>query len=130
MADQLASDTYLAKAQECLEGAESELLNSRYNNCANRSYYACFQAAVAALTAAGVRPRGQDGRWGHDFVAAQFSQQLINRRKRYPSDLGDTLERLFRVRRTADYKTENVTRDQATRVLRRARVFVQTIQSQ
>ena len=27
---------YLAKAQEALSGAESEYVNGRYNNCANR----------------------------------------------------------------------------------------------
>jgi len=41
-------EIYLAKALESLEGAESELANRRYNNCANRCYYASFQAAVAA----------------------------------------------------------------------------------
>jgi uncharacterized protein (UPF0332 family) len=40
---------YLAKASESLLTAESELVNGRYNSCANRCYYACFQAAIAAL---------------------------------------------------------------------------------
>lgn len=129
MTDRAAVEAYLAKAEESLQGAEFELDNGRYNNSANRSYYACFQAAVAALIAVGVQPRSQAGRWGHDYVAAQFAQQLINRRKRYSSDLGNTLERLRFVRATADYKTDGVSQEQATRVLRRARVFVQTVQS-
>ena len=40
---------FLAKAQESLAGAESEFAAGRYNNCANRCYYACFQAAIHAL---------------------------------------------------------------------------------
>ena len=40
---------YLAKAEESLRTAESEFANGRYNSCANRCYYACFQAAIAAL---------------------------------------------------------------------------------
>jgi uncharacterized protein (UPF0332 family) len=32
----------LKKALESLAGAESEFANARYNNCANRCYYACF----------------------------------------------------------------------------------------
>jgi uncharacterized protein (UPF0332 family) len=40
---------YLAKASESLLTAESEFVNGRYNSCANRCYYACFQAAIAAL---------------------------------------------------------------------------------
>src|SRR5687767_6597204 len=49
---------YLAKARESLVGAESEHAARRYNNAANRCYYACYQAAVAALTNAGVHPLG------------------------------------------------------------------------
>lgn len=51
---------YLDKAIESLAGAESEYANKRYNNCANRCYYAMFQAAIAALIAAGIRPRASE----------------------------------------------------------------------
>jgi uncharacterized protein (UPF0332 family) len=60
---------YLAKASESLLTAESEYANGRYNSCANRCYYACFQAAIAALLGEGIRPAGQ---WSHEFVQAQF----------------------------------------------------------
>ena len=56
---------YLAKATESLLTAESEFANGRYNSCANRCYYACFQAVIAALLHEGIRPRGQ---WSHAFV--------------------------------------------------------------
>jgi hypothetical protein len=49
---------YLTKAEESLRGAESEFAQGRYNNAANRCYYACFQADVAALHHASVAPRG------------------------------------------------------------------------
>jgi uncharacterized protein (UPF0332 family) len=32
-------DVFAAKARESLSGAESEFVNGRYNNCANRCYY-------------------------------------------------------------------------------------------
>jgi uncharacterized protein (UPF0332 family) len=32
------SEIYFAKATESLAGAESEFINGRYNNCANRCY--------------------------------------------------------------------------------------------
>ena len=60
---------YLAKADENLRTAESEFANGRYNSCANRCYYACFQAAIAALLREGIRPHGQ---WSHAFVQAQL----------------------------------------------------------
>ena len=61
---------YLAKAAESLRTAESEFANGRYNSCANRCYYACFQAAIAVLLSEGIRPRGQ---WSHAFVQGHFA---------------------------------------------------------
>ena len=74
------SQLYLIKAEESLLGAESEFTHGRYNNVAHRCYYACFQAAVAALHQAGVYPRGSRSDWGHAFVQAEFVGRLINRR--------------------------------------------------
>jgi len=37
------------KSLECLAGVESEMEAGRYNNAANRAYYACFHAAIVAL---------------------------------------------------------------------------------
>lgn len=118
---------YLAKAQESLAGAESEFANGRYNNCANRSYYACFQAAIAALVQAGIQPRSPGGQWGHDFVQAEFIGQLINRQKRYAPGIRDVLQRTATLRQIADYQPQHVTETQAARTLRRAREFVETI---
>ena len=120
-------DIYRFKAEESLARAESEYANGRYDNCANRAYYACFQTAIAALVRAGIGPAGQAEQWGHEFVQAQFVGQLINRRKRYPSSLRETLLRGLRLRQTADYKIDRVTDIQASRGLARAREFVGAI---
>lgn len=120
------NEVFLAKASESLEGAESEYANGRYNNCANRAYYACFQAAVYALSRAGIRPPRL---WGHDYVQAQFNGELINRRKVFPPDLRDTLERTYTLRAAADYEAEPISQTQGSRALRRARSFLSTIQS-
>ena len=119
---------FLGKARESLAGAESEFANGRYNNCANRCYYACFQAAIAALARQGVTPPGgQQGEWGHAFVQAQFVSQLIDRRKLLPGSLRDTLSRAIILRRNADYTTNDISQTQAVRALRRARSFVQAV---
>jgi uncharacterized protein (UPF0332 family) len=118
-------DNFLAKAAESLAGAESEHANRRYQNCANRAYYACYQAAVAGLLQHQIRPRG--ARWGHDAVQAQFVGELINRRKHYPSELRDAFERLFLLRQTADYASEFVSEIQSARAIRRARAFVDAV---
>ncbi len=116
---------FLAKAQESLAGAESEFSSARYNNTANRCYYACFQAAIAALTRERIEPRR--GEWGHAFVQAQFSGELLNRRKRYSPDLRDTLNQNLTLRERADYKPQHITETQALRCLRRSRRFVESI---
>jgi uncharacterized protein (UPF0332 family) len=116
---------YQAKATESLLTAESEYVNGRYNSCANRCYYSCFQAAIVALLREGIRPRGQ---WSHEFVHAQFVGILINQRKRYDSDLRRVLADNQILRDQADYRAELVTPTQAGRALRRSRMLVTAVQ--
>jgi uncharacterized protein (UPF0332 family) len=118
---------FLAKAQESLAGAESEFTHGRYNNRANRCYYACFQAAIAALLRAGIQPKSGDRQWGHDYVRAEFVGRLINRRKLYPSIMKEALEQTYLLRQSADYKREEVSEAKTTRALRQARHFVDTV---
>jgi len=115
---------YVAKATESILTAESEFVNGRYNSCANRCYYACLQAAIAALLREGIRPRGQ---WSHEFVQAQFVGVLINQRKRYDPELRRVLSDNQSVRDQADYRPELVTATQAGRALRRSRMFVTAV---
>ena len=115
---------YLTKAIESLLTAESEFVNGRYNSCANRCYYACFQGAIAALLSQGIRPSGQ---WNHQFVQAQFVGVLINQRKRYDAQLRRALSDNQSLRDKADYRPELVTDTQASRALRRTRLFVTAI---
>jgi len=118
---------YLTKAQESLLGAQSEFANGRYNNCANRCYYSCLQAARAALHAGDIQLRNPRVKWGHEFIQAQFVGELILRRKVYPSSLRDTLARSLILRQVADYEADLVSQTQAERTLRRTHEFVQTI---
>lgn len=121
--------TFLTKARESLAGAQSEFVNGRYDNCANRCYYACFQAAVAALEEHGIHPAPGRGRatWSHTALSATFVGELINRRKVFPAALRDTLTRTAGLREAADYKHEQVSEAQAARSVRRSRTFVETI---
>jgi uncharacterized protein (UPF0332 family) len=116
---------YLTKAEESLRTAESEFANGRYNSCANRCYYACFQAAIAALLAEGIRARGQ---WSHEFVQGQFVGVLINQRHLYETQLRRVLADNQQVREKADYRPELVNATQASRALRRTRTFVAAVQ--
>ena len=115
---------YLTKAEESLRTAESEFANGRYNSCANRCYYACLQAAIAALLSEGIRARGQ---WNHEFVQGQFVGVLINQRHLYDSELRRVLADNQNVRDKADYRPELVSATQASRALRRTRTFVAAV---
>lgn len=41
-------EVFVRKAEQSLAGAESEFINGRFDNCANRAYYACFVRRVGA----------------------------------------------------------------------------------
>ncbi len=118
---------YLAKAQESLAGAQSETEQGRYNNSANRSYYVCFQAAIAALQHAGITPPGSGNDWSHAFVQSAFVGRLINRRKLYPTRLRQALMRNMSVRHAADYESDHVSQVQAERALQRSYDMVNAI---
>ena len=122
--------TYLIKAVESLTSAQIDYVAARYNSCANRAYYASFQAAVAALLAAGIRPASPRGEWSHEFVQSQFNGLLIRRRKLYPSALRRVLRDTMAVREKADYTQASVSARVASRVLQAAQEFVHTIQEQ
>ena len=122
-------DLWFDKADEGLAGAASESANGRFNNCANRCYYAAFHAAVAALMRSGIHPLG-GGEWGHAFVQAQFAGQLITRRKLHPSELRATLAQNYALREKADYRADGVSRSEAERAVRRTRTFLERLRTQ
>jgi uncharacterized protein (UPF0332 family) len=127
------SATYVIKAQQALAGAELEFANALYNNTVNRAYYACYQAAVAALRAEGFTAPIANY-WSHDHVQIEFPARLIDERQRYSRSLRTTLKAVFDERLKADYEPELISADSAAEALRRAREFVgqilRTIDSQ
>lgn len=121
--DSVSSDVYLTKARATLAGAELELANGLYNNAVNRAYYACYQAAIAALIAEGVSPTIA-AYWPHDAVQVQFPTLLIDQRRRYPRALRATLKAIFDERLKADYEPDLIDAATAGEAVRRAREFV------
>jgi uncharacterized protein (UPF0332 family) len=119
--------SFLDKARESVTGARVEYEGGRYNDAANRSYYACYQAAVHALTLEGIRIPGGGNEWGHDFVQSQFRGQLVNRGHRYETALRDTLQENYRMRVRGDYEERPVAEINVARALRRAERFVQAV---
>lgn len=125
MSENRDPDAYMKKALESLAGAQSEFDQERFNNCANRAYYAAFQAAVSALLRDGIRR--QDDKWPHTFVQSEFSGKLIQRRRRFPSRIGDTLAKVQLLRHRADYRGVTINRSDARLALRLGRELVNIV---
>jgi uncharacterized protein (UPF0332 family) len=120
----------LDKATENLEDAQAALAAARHNACASRSYYAAFQAAVAALWVEGIRPQpGTEGTLSHKMVQVEWSGRLIYRRKLYPPELQRTLQGLVQLRLKADYRPDGVTRREASRVVAASELLVRHVQA-
>ncbi|MEZ4528855.1 MAG: HEPN domain-containing protein [Desulfobacterales bacterium] len=107
---------FLVKAKENLKMAQVSFAHECYNSCANRAYYAAFQAAVAALADKGYKK----GKFDHKWVQAEFSGKLIKRQKVYPGKLKSYLMEMQLLRNTADYECEPVNRKDASDQLRKA----------
>ena len=119
-------EPYLAKARESLASSEADVEAGRYNSAANRAYYAAFQAAVAALIWAGIKPVKED--WGHRFVMDRFSVTLTKRRKLLPSEFSSSLDQLFDNRVIADYREADISRRVARSGINIARRIVATVE--
>lgn len=120
---------FLTKAQESLQGAESELASKRLNNAANRAYYAAFQAAVAAMIAAGIHPQQEGGGLSHRHVQNAFSGLLVYRRKLYDTRFRNVLQALMSERAKADYTTRFVSEPAAKRATRQAADLIMAVQA-
>ncbi|MBM3236424.1 HEPN domain-containing protein [Candidatus Poribacteria bacterium] len=113
---------WLAKATENIIAAEICLQHGLRNASVNRAYYAMFHAAIAALIRYEIRKVGE--MWKHDFVQAEFSRALIQRRKVFSSRLKDSLFNAMEQRQVADYDTKPINERIARRTLQLAQEFV------
>lgn len=115
---------FLAKAREAMRAAQLLLEDGCTTSATNRSYYAVFHAARAALVAAG--ESAADHRWSHEAIQGGFSR-LIHRRKIYPAHLGTDLPWLRGVRDLADYGLELISSRMARDAVKRAGRFVELV---
>jgi hypothetical protein len=69
-----SSNAFLVKAREALAGASEHA--KRFNNCANRAYYACFSAASHALARSDFYRQGADQRMSSPRVSSLVNWQV------------------------------------------------------
>jgi uncharacterized protein (UPF0332 family) len=99
------------KAQTALASARILLDAGDTDGATNRAYYAMFDAAIAALSWAGVVGE-QSPPKTHGGLIASFGQNLV-RTDKLPSEFGRALNRVQELRLTADYLAEPVPLDKA-----------------
>ena len=114
----------LDRAIESLKAAELCLQENLVNSAVSRAYYAMFQAAQVTLEAADLIR----SEWSHKALHASFNQELIRRRKLYPRELRDYLTSALTVRQAADDGEAGISMRIAQRQVRRAAIFVQTVE--
>jgi len=90
------------------------------NSSVSRAYYSKYQAAQAALEAAGILR----AEWAHAGLQATFANELTRRRNLYSAFLARDLNVVQGLRHTADYRDIDISRRQATRALAKASEFV------
>lgn len=116
---------WLEKSLENLATAQWCLAQGHFNACANRLYYAMFHAGAAALLRHGVMPPKE--KVEHDWLQANFSSFFIHRRKILPAKFQPYLWDAQAVRIIADYRFYSVSKSVASRELKKAVEFVNTI---
>ena len=108
------------KAKRGIADAELLFAAERYEAAANRAYYACFHAAIAILKKFGI----EHPKHPHDWVQAQFSSEIIHRRKIFPKSFASALSNIQTVRHFADYREDPIPKSIVTKQLREAQSFL------
>lgn len=111
----------MAKADQALASARLLLGAGDPDGACNRSYYAMFDAARAALIAAGA-----DIGKTHKGVLNAFSDQLIKNGP-VPREMGRLLKQAETRRYVADYEGEPVEPEDARQMIEQAGSFVAAI---
>lgn len=121
----MSYQNWLDKANENLAAAQLCFDHGHFNACANRLYYAMFQASIAALVKHGLLP--PHAQVGHDWLQSNFSGQLIKHRKVFPAHFRFYLYEAYKIRVEADYKLSSVSKKVVAAELKKTSEFINAI---
>ena len=115
-------DKQLESADEALDDAEYLLQDGRYKATANRTYYAMFYAAMAALMkSGGTLPRKHGG------VMNQFGMRYVTTGI-IEAELAKSLQDTYELQRQSDYELiTSYTEDEIIQAVQNVRIFVSEI---
>jgi len=122
MSGELTAEALMSKAVRASASARALLDLGDVDGTCNRAYYAMFDAARAALLAAGAPVQPDLGKTHAGLIAA-FGLQLV---KNGPitKELGRFLKRAEEIRLVADYKGDSVELEDAREMVGQAAIFV------
>ncbi|MBK9523117.1 MAG: HEPN domain-containing protein [Rhodocyclaceae bacterium] len=116
-----------AKAVRAAQSAKVLLYNGDSDGACNRSYYAMFDAARAALLASGSPVEPEVART-HSGLISAFSLHLV-KTGRVPVELGKALNKVEELRLIADYKGDPVELADAAWAVLQAEAFVEAMKN-
>ncbi len=114
----------LSKAWRLLQVAEWAVEQELYDGAALCCYAALFWAAIAALAHQGIRRE----EWAHGYLQKVFKDELVRKRRIYPSVFGQWLERSYELRNEAHYGLRMPGAKETHRMVRHAREFIAKVQ--
>jgi uncharacterized protein (UPF0332 family) len=117
--------TYMRKAERALKAARLLLNADDTDGACNRAYYAMFDAAHAALFAAGGELPEKPIKSHHGLVSL-FGQHLV-RTRQIETEHGVALNKVLNLRLLADYEGSPLSSDKAFQAVEIAAAFVAAI---
>jgi len=128
MSGELTAEALMSKAVRASASARALLDLGDVDGACNRAYYAMFDAARAALLAAGAPVQPDLGKT-HPGLIAAFGLQLV---KNGPitKELGRLLKRAEEIRLVADYKGDSVELEDAREMVGQAAIFVDAMRTE
>ena len=117
-------EQHMERAFKRLEVARLNLASGYPDDSCNRSYYATFEAASAALAVLGISPPKT-----HKGVAKLFQQHVV-KPGRVDTKTGAVISRIERLRLIADYEGVPIEMEQAHDALQQAEKFVEVIRAE
>jgi uncharacterized protein (UPF0332 family) len=116
----------MEKASRALASARLLLSVGDSDGACNRAYYAMFDAARAALTAAGGNPEDAAAKT-HSRLISAFSLRFV-RTGQIAVELGKALNRAAELRQAGDYTGAQLPEDKARWAVEKAAAFIDAVE--
>lgn len=118
---------FMTKAERALESGRLLFEAGDTDGACNRTYYAMFDAAKAALLATDAPPEAIDAKT-HSGLIAAFSLHVV-KRGFVAADHGRSFNRLHELRMIADYRGDSIEEPQIRQAIADATAFIAAVEA-